>query len=330
MSPVAIADDLSADFNAISGRLVHASGVSYHAFRKTLKPVYWKVWRDILLGLGALLLISVALVEIPFPGWKSSLVAVLLASVAFGYLHHYLGLFMHEASHFHIAPSRGANDLLSNIFLGVLQGYSIETYRPTHFGHHREIGSPEDPEHHYFHSLDWRLVVMTLSGVETVKVIRRRLLVRGAAPSAEAGKPAPQKGRWVMAAGGLVHASIVVGSLLTGHWQLSLAWTLGFLIWFPFFITIRQILEHRDFDAPKDADFTRQRHGAISRIFGEGPVASTLGGAGFNRHLLHHWEPQVSYTRLGELERFLLETEAGPIIRARKVTYLGTFHRLFQ
>ena len=131
-------------------------------------------------------------------------------------------------------------------------------------------------------------------------------------------------------AGGLIHGAIVVGSILSGHWPLALAWVLGFLTWFPFFITLREILEHRDFDTAKDTDFTRTPHGAISRIFGNGPVAATLGGAGFNRHLLHHWEPQISYTRLGELERFLLETEAGPIIRARQVTYFSTLRRLWQ
>ena len=41
-------------------------------------------------------------------------------------------------------------------------------------------------------------------------------------------------------------------------------------------------------------------HGTSAK--GDGPLASTLGGAGFNRHLLHHWEPKISYTRFRELE----------------------------
>jgi fatty acid desaturase len=237
---------------------------------------------------------------------------------------------MHEATHFNIAASRRSNDLLANIFLGVIQGYSVETYRPPHFGHHREVGSPEDPEHHYFHALDWRLVVLTLTGVRTAREIRRRLSGMVAAAPAGAGRPAAPKANWVVLVGGVLHGAIVIGSILAGHWPLALAWTLGFFIWFPFFITVRQILEHRDFDAPKGADFTRERHGAITRIFGDGLVAGSLGAAGFSRHLLHHWEPQVSYTRLRELERFLLGTEAGPIIRARQETYLSALAKLLR
>ena len=29
-----------------------------------------------------------------------------------------------------------------------------------------------------------------------------------------------------------------------------------------------------------------------------------FGGAGFNRHLLHHLDPSISYTRFDEFERF--------------------------
>ena len=250
--------------------------------------------------------------------------------MGFGYLQHFLGLFMHEGAHYNVAGPRKLNDLLTDLLLGTLQGYSIESYRVPHFGHHRKIGTPEDPEHHYFHALDLRLVVLTLSGVRTMKVILERLSGSGKVVQVESTQKTHRGPNWVVVAGGLIHGAIVVGSILSGHWPLALAWVLGFLTWFPFFITLREILEHRDFDTAKDTDFTRTPHGAISRIFGNGPVAATLGGAGFNRHLLHHWEPQISYTRLGELERFLLDTEAGPIIRARQVTYFSTLRRLWQ
>jgi hypothetical protein len=57
-------------------------------------------------------------------------------------------------------------------------------------------------------------------------------------------------------------------------------------------------------------------------------LGSTLGGAGFDRHLLHHWDPQVSYTRLPELERFLLNTKASAALSAKE-SYISTFKRLF-
>jgi len=65
-------------------------------------------------------------------------------------------------------------------------------------------------------------------------------------------------------------------------------------------------------------------------MFGRGPFSSIFGGAGFNRHLLHHWEPSVSYTNLPALEAYLLDTEAAPLIEMRRSSYFKTFARLFQ
>jgi hypothetical protein len=51
---------------------------------------------------------------------------------------------------------------------------------------------------------------------------------------------------------------------------------------------------------------------------------------GFNRHLLHHWDASVSYTRLGELEHRLQSTEAGPILAAREGSYSEILRRMWQ
>jgi fatty acid desaturase len=324
-----ITDDLSANFNDIAMRLQHPSGQSYRDFRKSLKPKYATVWRDILLGHAGLAATAAVLVWSPWTGWIGAIAATFVAAMIFGYIHQYLSLFMHEAAHFNIATTRPANDRLANIFLGVIQGYSIQAYRPKHFGHHRELGQPEDPEHHYFHALNWRFFLLTLSGFFTMAEIVRRLPGRSPAAAPKAAD-APAAANWVMATGALLHAGIVLGSFWAGRWELAVAWTVGFLIWFPFFSMLRQILEHRDFEASHETDFTQVRHGAITRIFGDGPVANTLGGAGFNRHLLHHWEPLVSYTRLPDLENFLMQTEAEPLMRARHDTYFGSFGKLLR
>lgn len=100
-------------------------------------------------------------------------------------------------------------------------------------------------------------------------------------------------------------------------------------VFFPFFIGLRQLLEHRDEFAKGDVDYHRTPHGAVNRMFGSGPLASTFGGAGFNRHILHHWEPQLSYTRLKELEAYLMDTDFADILRSRRTTYVSIFVRLF-
>jgi hypothetical protein len=46
-----------------------------------------------------------------------------------------------------------------------------------------------------------------------------------------------------------------------------------------------------------------------------------LGAAGFNRHLLHHWDPAVSYTQFDAMEKFMMQTQYRAMIEARRTTY---------
>ena len=93
---------------------------------------------------------------------------------------------------------------------------------------------------------------------------------------------------------------------------------------------LRPTLEHRDEKARKAVNYFKVPHGIINRLFGDGPIASTLGGAGFNRHLLHHIEPKISYTRLKEFERYLLDTRFKDEIKRHQTTYWETFIELFE
>ena len=125
------------------------------------------------------------------------------------------------------------------------------------------------------------------------------------------------------------NAALVAGALWGGRYYVATAWVAGIGVFFPFFAALRQLLEHRDEHAPRGADFSRSPHGKVTRLFRPGPVGSTLGAAGFNRHLLHHWDPQVSYTRLADVERFLAQTDLAASLRTTRTTYLQTFVRLF-
>ena len=127
-----------------------------------------------------------------------------------------------------------------------------------------------------------------------------------------------------LATAAIFNAAIVVGSWVSGHPAVAVAWVLGSLAFRPMFNAVRQLLEHRSEQADPAADYSAVAHGAVNRLFGKGPMASTLGAAGFNRHLLHHWDPGVSYTRLAELETFLLDTELASSMRARRTSYAVT------
>src|SRR5262249_30004063 len=216
--------------------------------------------------------------------------------------------------------------LLCNTFVSGIVGQNIKSYRPIHWDHHRYLGTTMDTEISYFDSLNIKFLVEALLDIRAVKVsfVRRKKLQNREEVSSQA-KPKP----YTLIGGFSFNLAYLFLLLYLEQWTLMLAWTGGVLVFFPFFGALRQLLEHRNEYADPTLDYTKVAHGAIHRLFCDGLIASTLGGVGFNRHLLHHWESHVSYTRLRELEHYLRGTECGAYLQARQTTYWGTFRRMF-
>lgn len=59
---------------------------------------------------------------------------------------HALLMLYHDAVHGLLARNRQLNDFLVNLLVGVPHLVPIETYRPLHLQHHRELGTDADPE----------------------------------------------------------------------------------------------------------------------------------------------------------------------------------------
>lgn len=312
---------------SLKGRLVDERGVGYREFRKTLRPRYGRVWLDLALGYAALLAI-IATVIVWDPGLPLAVLAVALGALAGGWVLAYLNNFFHEAAHHNLHPQRRRNDLLTNLLMGWLFGSSIEGYRRIHFQHHRALGTTEDSENSYFDPLQVRYLVAGLTGLKVVRTLRRYQTMES-----RADKPTEASDRsrlaW-SALAALTSLAIAAGLWIAGAEAAGATWLGALLLGFPFFVSLRQLLEHRSEDADRETDYTEVDHGAVNRLFGDGPVASTLGGAGFNRHALHHWEPNLSYTRLADLERWLLRTEAAPLVEQRQTSYARTFLRLLE
>jgi fatty acid desaturase len=310
-------------------------GRAYKEFKRGLTPRWARVWIDIGAGYLALGATAAALawLQRSAPRWLPLWVA--LAAIVFGYAIAFVQLFFHEAAHFNIAPGRALNDRLANLFIGWMVGQEIKCYRIVHFDHHRYLGTPRDTERSYFDALDRRFVVEGLIGIKLLRVVTGRANRVDAQNTEEAvTEPADRGNRrrrlGMLAAGGLVNLAIIAAAVWTRNWGIALAWPLGMILVHPFINAVRQLLEHRGFDARADVDYSRSPHGAVTRMFGAGPLASTMGGAGFNRHLLHHWEAQISYTRLGELEDYLSRTPAADVFRREVISYPRAFRRLWR
>ena len=262
--------------------LVDPSGQSFREYRRGLTPRYGVAWLQIAGGWVAcsiLVFMHGAIVD-------RSIVAGVIALPAFalgiGFAVAYLQLFLHEAAHWNLHPRRETNDLLTDLFVSGPVGMAVVSYRPIHFDHHRFLGSPDDTEISYFDPLNVRYLVESLLGIKVLRVMRRRSRLLE-----EKEVPKSSRTRLVFVYGLALNAGLLLGLVWGGWWPVALAWTLGVAVFFPFFGALRQLLEHRDELASDDVDYTEVVHGAIHRLFGDGILASTLGGAGFNRHMLH-------------------------------------------
>lgn len=315
----------------LRGSLPHARGLDYKAFRAGLRPAYGQVWRDLApahLGIAATLVgLAWSQPLLPAPWGQAALVPV--GALVLGALINYVVLFLHEAAHHGLHPDRALNDRLAYALIGILLGADVTAYRASHFEHHRRLGEPGDTEHSYFDAPSWGLVFGTLSGARSLRMALGRRYMLGSPAGAGAGSlPTPRRAPLPLLGGLAFHAALLGGLLLAGRWVPALAWVVAMGSVFPLLGALRQILEHRAEAASAAVDYARIPHGATSRLFGDGLFARFFGGAGFNRHLLHHFEPAVSYTRLGELEAFLRETPLAGYLESRTTTYARTLRTL--
>jgi fatty acid desaturase len=315
--------DYSRSFHLLRPVITDHAGVKYIDFIKTLKPNYLRVYLDIALGYTALICSCLFLIystSLGLPFW----LIVPTGAILIGFWVAYLQLFIHEGAHWNLHSDRAYSDLLCNTLIAWMVGTSVQQYRAVHFQHHRALGQVDDSEITYFFPLNLAFLFRGLFGIRVLEVLtsRRSLQSRNE-------KPREKEGAITGYIGVAVHLLIVSAGFLLGAPWFSVAWIIGVGAIFPFFGALRQLLEHRDEAALPEVDYTSRNHGAFTRLFESGVFSSLFGGAGFNRHLLHHWEPQISYTNLPQLEAYLRQTEIRSIMDIRRTTYLRTFIKLF-
>jgi fatty acid desaturase len=324
-------DDYSNAFGKIRSRLTNRDDVRLADFVHGLKPMYRRVYQDIAMGYAALIGTIVLACVGQLIG-ISPVVLAALGTILVGYFAQYLMSFIHEGAHWNLAADRRANDLLCNVLISWIIGLEVHSYRKVHFEHHRSLGTIDDTEYSYFFPLNAIFIAKGIFGVRALQTLwsyRESASAREARPQRKvklADRIAPHLPQ---VAGAAVHALIIGGLWWYGFTAAAVAWLLGIGVALPLFGSIRQLLEHRSEEARSSVDYSVTDQGACARMFGDGWFARTFGSAGFNRHLLHHWEPQVSYTRLGDLERFLADTPMRVVMDRRRTSYAETFRRLF-
>lgn len=299
--------------------IVSGDGVRWVDHRRTLTPRYGVVWRDIAATYVFLLVGVLVATAAERSGWPPGALVALAAGAALwtGYWLHALFLFGHEAAHRNLAPTSRTNDRLGDWLVWLLFGSTTRNYRRTHMAHHAHLGDHGDSETTYHLCMSVVNMMKATVGLHVLEVLLRKAKA-DRKPTRESGTAA---GVLASARSAAAHLLIVLGLWSAGAPVVALSWVIGVASVFPLFATIRTIVEHRRVDAACDVDFGKTRHGAVNRMFGTGLVSRYFGSAGFNRHLLHHWDPAISYTRFDEMERFFATTPLAAEMDASRTSY---------
>ena len=320
------AQDLSGVHSLIE--IKDSYGRSYSEFKKSLSINVLELAKNILLPV----------------------IMVLLGILAFYYIDGYffLGLFFfipltmwisfwksaykihfHEAAHFNLSGNKKINDLIANIFFAPFTGMWIKDYRQSHWKHHKFLGTFEDTEISYQKPITAKEFIKKLTGIYLLLTVLRYFHNFNLNKSSLTTKKNSNYS-FIQSIALLLFTQAVIILLLLQYTS-----TLSAVSWFAsvFFIDpllsgIRQTLEHRSVNASKNIDYSKHVHGPINKIFGSGFFSKYFGGAGFNKHLLHHFDPSISYTEFNKLETFLLDTSLKDVIKKNTSTYFKTFKEI--
>ncbi|HET6767727.1 MAG TPA: fatty acid desaturase [Chitinophagaceae bacterium] len=305
--------------------VINTEGLSYSEFRQTLKPAYFRTWLHITAGFLCLaaLVVTFIIIENTIPGWYWLTIPIF--SVLAGFTIAFINLFIHEAGHYYLHSNKKTNDLLANIFLCSWTGLHIKVYRKIHWLHHQHLATSTDPENSYFNVLSGKFILETFSGIHVLRIMlnknNNQLLE----------KELKGKSVQMLFAGLIINSAFLFAAFWFRNYQLAIVWTLAMLVFFPFFATIRQLLEHRDELANSDNTFYHSPKRKISRLFTDSILSNLLGPAGFNKHMIHHWDPVLPFTALGKAEVFLSGCEkTKEIIQRSRTTYPAAFKQLWR
>lgn len=304
-----------------------ADGQRWVEHRRGLGPRYGIVWRDLLVcwGMIAAGLASAVWVELRW-GVLGGAITAPVVVLWLGFWIHAISNFGHEAAHRNLARDRKTNDRLADAFVWILFGRGVREYRETHWQHHLHLGDHEDSEVSYHNCLSPWFLASVLSGLHPFRVWRRHSRV---ADEQARKKKGEVDARWApLLRSVLFHAVMIALLFAVGTLVAPAVWVAAVGLAFPTFVSLRQILEHRDADAGCEIDFERVLHGPLTRMFGSDPFSYFFGAAGFNRHLLHHWDPGISYTRFDEMESFFARTAVARELAASRTSYWSAFVRM--
>jgi len=239
--------------------------------------------------------------------WWNPLLYV-LAVIVIGSRINGLGALMHDAAHYRGYAYRPLNDFVGEL-LALPTSSSMAGYRNTHFAHHRELNSENDPdwrrnlglEEYEFPAPPARMlkhIVQYLSGLKTGTAVF----------GFHKNKETRDIPAAIARARLFFFATLLLASIVMGFWKLLvLYWLIPLLTVFLAIRYIRSVAEHY---AVEHENVLNESRTVLAPTWELWLIAPW----GLNYHLEHHLFPGVPCFRLGELHRLLMTREPYPKI----------------
>jgi fatty acid desaturase len=299
---------------------------NYFDFRKVLITPFKRVQFSLVVNW-----LSIAFLLF-FTRFTSKLVFHFIIAIVLSLLMHRALLIIHEGAHYHLSADKSMNDKLSNLFAGWFVFTDVKSYRVSHIQHHRGLGSSTDPENTHMEKLDLSWILSAITGFKTVLAFMKTI---------RAGKNTEQKSHprtMIPIVGAIIHVGIFLVIYIGLGLTPFLIWSVSLLVFAPMLGMLRNLLEHRYVEAVDPVLWeiflnSNQKPVELNQIttrtFTQSIFSKLYGSMGFTRHLLHHWDPSISYMNLEKVHDFLLSSEVGELLKKTDSTYTKTFFYLF-
>ena len=211
-----------------------------------------------------------------------------------------LAAMMHEAVHYRVLPNHKWNDWIGEIFTAWPVLVTLNSYRQTHWAHHRHVNKPDDP--------DWQRKQTELfrypkSGLDMIFITLRYWLGFYAIKQLlEANQAAeiPARLKYLRLA---VYGMVVAASVVFNFWLgLVIYWIVPLFTYFLWIIYVRGVAEH--FGGIEDHDDLLEKTRHIEANFFERIL---IAPNYIHVHIGHHLYPSVPFYNLKELQRLLMQ-----------------------
>ncbi len=296
--------------------------LSYGEFRNSIKKNYISNCAPFLTSWLGIFAASIFLIKMETPSGSAAFLWVALGVMVLVPLIHRLLLLVHEGAHLHFSQSRKVNDLITNVFAGVFLASEVSTYRKVHTLHHRQIGKEDDPENSYVNEFDFSWIATAVSGVYTIKTIVKRR-----------SRVSSRRQSLLMLATIVLHSFTVVVSVSNGHLLFALTWILSWFVFLPVMAATRNLLEHRYTESEMHFEIQESIVGfsnVTTRLFTRNLLSKVVGPIGFDRHVIHHWDPSIAAKDLDKVHQFLLSTELRPMLEDLPTTYFDAARHIWR